>query len=423
MKVAVFGLGYVGFTVACCLANDGHDVVGFDVSELKTTNVNAGICPITEPDLEAMLKDALAAGHIFATTNVGQYLGWCDMSMVCVGTPSLPDGSHDMRYITEVTRQIATHLRGEKRSRPMTVVYRSTIKPGTMIGLIDPIFESILDSPVSNLVELVYNPEFLREATAVRDYFQPPKIVVGTKDGKPNANIAELYRSIPAPHFVVKFSEAEITKFVDNSWHATKVAFANEIGRICLQLGISAATVHQIFISDTKLNISPYYLRPGGAFGGSCLPKDVRALQHLSADCGANTPVIDALLSSNNAHKFRLQQLTTRGLSPGGKVLLVGIAFKADTDDLRESPNVDLARGLLSSGFQLSIYDPAIDAQKLTGANLGYAWSQLPQLESLLVSKKEAETGRYDRVIAASRILRTLNLSPHQDILDLNQLQ
>ncbi|MEO6607059.1 MAG: UDP binding domain-containing protein, partial [Aestuariivirga sp.] len=172
-----------------------------------------------------------------------------------------------------------------------------------------------------------------------------------------------------------------------------------------------------------KLNISPYYLRPGGAFGGSCLPKDVRALQHLSADCGANTPVIDALLSSNNAHKFRLQQLTTRGLSPGGKVLLVGIAFKADTDDLRESPNVDLARGLLSSGFQLSIYDPAIDAQKLTGANLGYAWSQLPQLESLLVSKKEAETGRYDRVIAASRTLRTLNLSPHQDILDLNQLQ
>jgi GDP-mannose 6-dehydrogenase len=423
MKVAVFGLGYVGFTVACCLANDGHDVVGFDVSELKTANVNAGICPITEPDLEAMLKDALAARRIFATTNVGQYLGGCDVSMVCVGTPSLPDGSHDMRFITEVTRQIATHVQGEKRSRPMVVVYRSTIRPGTMEGLIAPIFEVALGSRFGTQVELVYNPEFLREATAVRDYFQPPKIVVGTADGQMNPTIAELYRNIPAPHFVVKFSEAEITKFVDNSWHATKVAFANEIGRICLQLGISAATVHQIFISDTKLNISTYYLRPGGAFGGSCLPKDVRALQHLSADCGANTPVIDALLSSNNAHKFRLHQLTTKGLAPGGKVLLVGIAFKADTDDSRESPNVDLARGLLGSGFHLSIYDPAIDAQKLVGANLGYAWSQLSELESLLVSKQEAETSRYDRVIAVSRTLRTLNLSPHQDILDLNQLQ
>lgn len=422
MKVAVFGLGYVGFTVVCCLANAGHEVVGFDVNEIKTIHVNSGICPITEPDLDIMLRDGLAAGRIFATTNVGQHLVSCDLAIVCVGTPSMPDGSHDMRFIAEVSRQIAAHIRSDSRRTPMTVTYRSTIRPGTMEGLIAPIFKAALGEDFHNQIELVYNPEFLRESTAVQDYFEPSKIVMGTSDGQPNSTMTELYKNIPAPRFTVRFSEAEITKFVDNSWHATKVAFANEIGRICLQLGISAATAHQIFVADTKLNISPYYLRPGGAFGGSCLPKDVRALQHLSAECGANTPLIDALLSSNNAHKFRLQQLTTNGLAPGDKVLLVGIAFKADTDDLRESPNVDLARGLLGSGFQLSIYDPAIDAQKLIGANLGYAWSQLPQLANLLVTKEEVEACRYTRVIAANKTARTLNLPPGQDILDINHL-
>jgi GDP-mannose 6-dehydrogenase len=201
-----------------------------------------------------------------------------------------------------------------------------------------------------------------------------------------------------------------------------KVAFANEIGRIGLQLGVDPAKVHEIFVSDTKLNISPYYLRPGGAFGGSCLPKDVRALQNIVADCGVNAPLIDSLLRSNDAHKYRLFQLATKGLKPGASVLLAGLAFKAGTDDLRESPNVDLARSLLRDRYRLSIFDPAIDASKLVGANLGYAWSWLPQFATLLVSKKQAEARRYDRVIFANRTAGMLFFSKAQSVIDLNAL-
>ena len=231
-----------------------------------------------------------------------------------------------------------------------------------------------------------------------------------------------LYAKMSAQRFVTRFAEAEITKFVDNTWHAVKVAFANEIGRICLQLGVSAAKAHEIFVSDTKLNISSYYLRPGGAFGGSCLPKDVRALQNIAADCGANIPLVDAVLRSNDAHKFRLLQLATHGLKPGATVLLAGVAFKAGTDDLRESPNVDLARSLLREGYALSIFDPAVDAQKLVGANLGYAWSHLPQLATLMVTKEQAESRRFDRVLAANRTARLLSFRASQDVIDISSL-
>ena len=232
----------------------------------------------------------------------------------------------------------------------------------------------------------------------------------------------KLNANIKAPVFYVGYGESEITKFVDNTWHAVKVAYANEIGRVCMQLGISAAKTHEIFISDTKLNISPYYTRPGGAFGGSCLPKDVRALQYISGDCGAGTYLIDSLLRSNDAHKFRLYEMTTKGLKAGAKVLLVGLAFKANTDDLRESPNIDLARNLLKDGYDLSIFDPAVDATKLVGANLGYAYTQLPALQNLLVSKEIAETQQYDRIIVANPTIKQLNLAEGQDIVDLNAL-
>ena len=232
----------------------------------------------------------------------------------------------------------------------------------------------------------------------------------------------ELNQNIKAPTFYVRLGESEITKFVDNTWHAVKVAYANEIGRICLQLGLSAAKVHEIFVSDTKLNISPYYTRPGGAFGGSCLPKDVRAMQYIAADCGAHTHLVDALLRSNEAHKYRLFQHVTRDLAPGSRVLLVGLAFKAETDDLRESPNIDLARGLLREGYKLSIFDPAIDATKLVGANLGYAYTQIPTLSQLLVSKETAEATAYDRVITTNLTYRKLNLEKNGDIVNLNSL-
>lgn len=421
MNVAIFGLGYVGLTAACCLSKEGHSVFGFDVSATKVENINMGICPIIEPGLDELLGNGLSAGRISAHTEIGTRLADCEVAIVCVGTPSGVDGAHDMRFIAEVSRQIAAHI-DRRRAKPMAVVYRSTVRPGTMDELVAPIFRSALGPDFESAVELVYNPEFLRESSAIADYFGPPKIVIGTSNGQLSAAMEALYAGIEAPRFITRFAEAEITKLVDNTWHAVKVSFANEVGRLCLQLGVDPETAHRIFISDTKLNISSYYLRPGGAFGGSCLPKDVRALQSISADCGANTPLIDSLLRSNEAHKFRLLQLATKGLEPGASILLAGVAFKPGTDDLRESPNVDLARALLRGGYRLAIFDPTVDAHKLIGANLGYAWSHLPQLASLLVSREEAEARYFDRVIAANGTAHQLRLPTDQDLVDLINL-
>lgn len=421
MKIAIFGLGYVGCTAMCCIAKDGHQVVGFDVSETKVTQINDGVSPITEPGIDELLVAGLAAGNIAAHTEINDALDDSDIAIVCVGTPSAPDGSHNMAFIAEVTRQIAVAV-NKDRATPLTVAYRSTVRPGTVEGLIEPIFVAELGDKFEQSIELIYNPEFLRETTAIQDYFDPPKIVIGTRNGNPCARMEALNATIDASTFHVKFREAEITKFVDNSWHAVKVAYANEIGRICLQLGISAAKVHEIFISDTKLNISPNYTRPGGAFGGSCLPKDVRALQYVAADSGANTHLIDSLLRSNEAHKFRMFEHARKNLPSEASVLLVGLAFKANTDDLRESPNVDLARAFLNEGYNLSIFDPAIEATKLVGANLGYAYTQLPTLSKLLVSKETAETTSYDRIIITNATYKQLSLPKDQDLVDLNAL-
>ena len=421
MKIVIFGLGYVGFTAACCIASEGHKVTGIDVSEKKVAAIMRGETPIVEPLVGEMLQSGLAKGLITATTEINGALDEADLAIVCVGTPSAADGSHNMGFIAEVSRQLAIALK-PGRKHPLTVAYRSTIRPGSIDDLIEPIFRSILGGERMRDVELVYNPEFLREGSAVKDYFEPPKIVIGTKDGLPNAPMSALNKNIDATTFIVGYREAEITKFVDNSWHAVKVAYANEIGRLCLQLGIKASKVHEIFVSDTKLNISPYYTRPGGAFGGSCLPKDVRALQHIAADCGANTHLIDSLLRSNEAHKHKIYEHISQGLAPGAKVLLAGLAFKAATDDLRESPNVDLARKLLAAGFDLEIFDPAIDASKLIGANLGYAFSQLPTLERILVTKNHAQKTHYARIIATNATIRQLSLAENAIVMDISAL-
>jgi GDP-mannose 6-dehydrogenase len=411
MKVVVFGLGYVGATTACCLASAGHDVVGIDVNESKVESINAGLSPIVEPGLGALLAEARSNGRIMASSIVDGHLADADVALVCVGTPSAPDGSHDMSHVAEVSRQIAVATGRDRRGdRALTVAFRSTFRPGTLEEMIDPIFRAVLGNETEAMVELVYNPEFLRESSAIADFFHPPKIVVGTRDGEPSENMIRMHEGIQAPMFHVLYGEAELTKFVDNSWHAVKIAFANEIGRICQQLGVSARKVHEIFVSDTKLNISAYYTRPGGAFGGSCLPKDVRALQHIASDLGANTHLIDALLRTNEAHKYYQFERLARDLPKGAKVLLVGLAFKAHTDDLRESPNVDLARKLLQAGVDLSIYDSGLDASKLVGQNLGYAYTQLPRIGQLLVDREQAEAEDYDLVVTANGLGGELSL-------------
>lgn len=409
MKIAVFGLGYVGSTTAGCLASQGHHIIGIDVSESKVRDFQAGIPPVLEPGLGELLATARDNGLLQGSTVVDGLLDDADVALVCVGTPSAIDGSHNLSHIAEVTRQIAVGLRRNRPNR-LTVAYRSTIRPGTIDGLIAPIFRSILGENFGDLIELVYNPEFLRESSAIADFFNPPKIVIGTVDGQPSLAMNRMHEGIQAQTFHVGYRESELTKFVDNSWHAVKIAFANEIGRICQQLDISAAKVHEIFVSDTKLNISAYYTRPGGAFGGSCLPKDVRALQHISSDVGANTHLLDAVLRTNEAHKHYQYDNIVRNLAPGAKVLLLGLAFKANTDDLRESPNVDMARRLITAGFDVSIYDSGLDATKLIGQNLGYAYSQLPKIGELLIDKDEAEAGEFDLVVAANGLQRGLDL-------------
>jgi GDP-mannose 6-dehydrogenase len=397
MKIAIYGLGYVGLTAAGCLASQGHSILGFDINEDKVAQLNAGESPITEPGLDQLLKQAHDEGRLEATQHTGGRLAECDLAIVCVGTPSAPDGSHNMSYIAEVSRQIALGVNRDRKD-PLTVVYRSTIRPGSIETLILPIFRSVLGEAIG-AIELVYNPEFLRESTAIKDFFAPSKIVVGTIDGRPSAKMDEMNKGLDATVFYTGYREAEFTKFVDNTFHAVKVAFANEIGRICLQLGVSPSTVHQIFVADTKLNISPYYLRPGGPFGGSCLPKDVRALQYISADVGANTHLIDSVLRSNESHKQYLVSHCLNGLPAGARILMIGLAFKADSDDLRESPNIDLARKILQAGHKLSVYDPSLDPNKLVGQNLGYAYANLPTLSELLVDKTTAESGAYDLAI------------------------
>ncbi len=422
MKVIIFGLGYVGFTAACCIASEGHEVIGIDVSARKVEQINAGHAPIVEPKVADLLADGVATGRITAQTDIGAALDGADLAIVCVGTPSAQDGSHNMGYIADVSRQIAAALKeGPDRPAPLSVVYRSTFRPGTIDDLVRPIFEATLGDVVDQQAALVYNPEFLREGTAVQDYFDPPKVVVGTRNGRADPAMERLNANITAPTFNVGYREAELTKFVDNTWHAVKVAFANEVGRVCLDLGLSAKQVHKIFISDIKLNISSYYTRPGGAFGGACLPKDVRALAHIGADTGAGLHLVESLLRSNDAHKHRLFHLAADGLAPGARILIAGLAFKAGTDDLRESPNVDLARKLLAAGYKLKVFDPAISAEMLIGANLGYAFSQLPSLERLLVDKATAEAMSWDRVIAANATIQKIDVDPEL-VLDLGAL-
>jgi GDP-mannose 6-dehydrogenase len=397
MKIAVFGLGYVGMTAAVCLAWNGHEVIGVDVSDEKVAIVNAGNSPITEPGLDEFVARAVSKGLLTATKDASRHLDSCAMAIVCVGTPSAPDGSHNMSFIVDVSHQIA-QLISPARETTLTVVFRSTMRPGTIEELVLPIFEDALRDKI-DLVELVYNPEFLRESVAIEDFFNPPKIVIGTKDGERCTALDELYATIKAPVFYTTYRAAEMTKFVDNTFHAVKVAFANEVGRVCEKLGISAAAVHKIFVSDRKLNISPYYLRPGGAFGGSCLPKDVRALQYIASDVGAHTHLVDSLLRSNDAHKNFLFENCVKAVPAGGHVLMLGLAFKEDSDDLRESPNIDLARKFLQSHIDLSIYDPHVEPSKLLGQNLGYAFSSLPALRKLLIPKSVAESKLFDLVV------------------------
>lgn len=386
MKIVVFGLGYVGATATACLLRDGHTVLGIDVSPDKASKIEIGLSPVSEPGLDDLLAAGRDAGRLSADTDVGRHLDDADIAMVCVGTPSLPGGGLDLTQVCAVSAELGEAVRTRDAARePLIVAYRSTMYPGAMEEVILPVLIDAASEDPGTRFEAVLNPEFLRESTAIKDYYAPSRVVVGERQPGVTKRMLGVYDHIDAPFFELPYRTAEMVKLSDNGFHALKVVFANEIGRLALELDVDPEPLIDVFLSDTKLNISPYYLRPGGAFGGSCLPKDVRAISALAGVRGVALPVMSNVITSNEAHKRYLADRVMDRLEPGGSVLLIGLTFKAETDDLRESPLIDLAEALVGKGYDLKIYDPDLKNRELVGANLAYVQQRLPHLSRLLV--------------------------------------
>ena len=367
------GLGYVGTTTAACLLNDGHHVYGIDINPEKAGAIAEGRSPVVEPGVEDLLQAGLEAGRLTSGPSLEPWLDRLDLVLVCVGTPSRADGKLELVHLLGVTRQLGRQVRERRPGKPLLLVFRSTMAPGTMQRLVLPTLETAAGEPPGRLYEVAFNPEFLRESTAVKDYYNPPKIVVGERAPRVSRRLLGIYDGLEAPFFEVGFAEAEMVKFVDNCFHALKVAFANEIGRIANAKGIDPQRVADMFLADTKLNISPAYLRPGGPFGGSCLPKDLGAMLALAREAGVQAPVLRGTQESNAVHAAWLAQRVRARLAPPGPVLLMGLSFKAGTDDLRNSPLLELAEALLDAGYDLRVFDPDLDPERLVGVNFALA--------------------------------------------------
>jgi GDP-mannose 6-dehydrogenase len=408
MKISVFGLGYVGTVCAACLADCGHEVVGVDKSEIKVGLVKSGRSPIVEPDIDELVKRNAAVGRFTATLDANYAIAKSDMSIICVGTPSRSDGSPQLTAIEAVLNEVGHAIRA--KSKRHYVVVRSTVVPGTMRDLIMPrLAEACGNVPYS----VAFNPEFLREGSAVADFNEPAKTIVGAADEETAAAVMSLYEHLPGCKIVTEFETAELVKYVDNAWHALKVAFGNEVGVLAKTLGINSQEVMDIFLEDKKLNISAAYLRPGFAFGGSCLPKDLRALTYLCRKFGLSLPVLNHILDSN-------RMLVDRGVDwilgqSTKRIAFLGISFKSGTDDVRESPFVEMVERLLGKGRAIRIFDPNVQLARLIGANNEYLLQRLPHIAELMVAEVTdavdwAETivvtttdPTYARAIAAAR--------------------
>ena len=382
MKVSVFGTGYVGVVSLACLLRDGHDVVGVDPVSSKIDDLSQGKTPIQEPQVAELISAGHAAGRLRATTDPAVGIGGAEMLWLCVGTPSRQDGGIDLDSLTGAIQEIGRSLRGLK-TRPLVIV-RSTVLPGTTENKLVPVLESASGLSVGRDIQIVYHPEFLREGSAVNDFDDPPKIVVGELIPGAADRLLDLYQNYQAPRFRLKLAEAELIKYCDNLFHAVKITFANEIGALAKELGIDARIVADVFCADRKLNISPRYLRPGFAFGGSCLPKDLRAILRRSAEISVEMPMLHSVLNSNRSQIERLvDRIVTLGPQQVG---LVGLAFKSMTDDMRESPYVTVAKRLIGEGMSLKIYDQGIQPERLIGSNKISVQNALGHLETWLVS-------------------------------------
>jgi GDP-mannose 6-dehydrogenase len=398
-RIAVFGLGYVGSVSAACFAAIGHHVVGVDVNGRKVDQLASGVAPVLEPGLEEAIAEGLRESRLRATTDPAAAVADTDISLICVGTPSGAAGGLSTEALEQVCRQIGAALASSTRRH--TVVVRSTVVPGTCQRVLIPILESASGLRAGADFGVCVNPEFLREGTGVADFREPAKTVVGELDERSGAVLADLYAGFPGTTFRIPLSVAELAKYVDNSFHALKVGFANEIGAISADLGIDSHEVMRIFRSDRKLNISEAYLTPGFSFGGSCLPKDLRALVHHARGAHLAVPILESVLASNEEHFGRTLDLIVR--SGRRRVGILGLAFKSGTDELRESPYVELAERLIGKGYQVQIYDPAINPAELTGANREYIESHLPHLRELLRDSASEVLDESEVCVLASR--------------------
>src|SRR6266545_4150097 len=421
MRISVFGLGYVGCVSAACLAARGHEVLGVDVNPVKIDLITRGQAPVVEERIGELTADVVKSGRLTATTSVAEAIAASEVSLVCVGTPSAPNGSLSTLYLERVAEQIGAAL--AERDRRHTVVFRSTMLPGTCLDLLVPILEKASGKTAGVDFGVAVNPEFLREGTSVRDFFDPPKTVIGEFDEASGDVVAALYEGLPGEVFRVPIPVAEMTKYADNSFHGLKIGFANELGAVCRALGLDSHQVIDVFLADRKLNISPAYLRPGFAFGGSCLPKDLRGLVYAAHRADVSVPILSHVLASNAAHLQRAVELVER--TGKRRVGLFGLSFKPGTDDLRESPLVELAERLFGKGYDLRIHDANVSLSRLIGANREYIETRLPHLAQLLADSVDEVLEHAEVCLVGTRDPAVLSALPHGDgpmIVDLIHL-
>lgn len=418
-QIAVFGLGYVGCVSAACLSRDGYHVVGVEVNPEKIAEVNAGHAPIYEPGLSELVRDQVRAGRLEATDDVEKAVRGSQAALITVGTPSLDDGGVSSQGVELVLKDIGGVLR--RSGQAYTIVVRSTLLPGILEERLAPLLEDAVGCRRGRDVWLCNNPEFLRESSAIHDYDNPPFILVGADDPAPAQEVLDLYRGITARRIVTDTRTAALVKYASNAFHALKVTFANEMGSVAKSLGANGHEVMELVCQDRKLNISPAYLRPGFAFGGSCLPKDVRALTRYAEQQALRLELLPAILSSNEAHLRRalrlVQEMGHRAIG------VIGLSFKAGTDDLRESPLVILVETLLGRGYQIKIYDPNVLLSQLRGRNLAYVERHLPHLAALMVDDPKEVYEHASLLVLGSDVAKDLDWAAHYsgDVLDLRR--
>ncbi|HEX3249091.1 MAG TPA: UDP-glucose/GDP-mannose dehydrogenase family protein [Pyrinomonadaceae bacterium] len=422
MKLSIFGLGYVGSVSAACFARDGHEVIGVDVNPLKVEIINSGRSPIVEPQLNELIAEAVKAGRLRATTDAADAISSSDVSLVCVGTPGNANGSLDLTHIKNSCKQIGVALSTVDRNH--VVVIRSTLLPGSIERHVIPTLEVYSGKRAGKDFGVAINPEFLREGTSVYDFDNPPFTLIGADDENTSSLLGHLYSRLNAPLFTLRIKEAEMVKYTCNCFHALKVAFANEIGNICKPLAVDSHRVMEVFCQDNKLNLSPYYLKPGFAFGGSCLPKDLRAMTYKAKELDVEIPVLSSILLSNER---QIERAINMVLATGRKNIgVLGLSFKQGTDDLRESPIVTVIERLLGKGLRVLIYDRDVQLARVFGANKEYIEREIPHISELMRPELESVVNASEVIVIANKSKEFLGikdlLRSEQTIIDLVRL-